>query len=163
MVLTEIRIAEFIKKERITFLEETDRKAVLQILIDNAAATGALSNTEKFFEAIITRENVVSTGIGMGIAIPHAKCDECEEFFISVGIHTKGGIDWDSIDGLDVKLIFLIGGPTMMHKEYLSLLSKLTTAIREESVRQNIIRSKSAEEVVKIFESCYSPERSKEV
>lgn len=154
MLFTEMKIADFIKKERIAFLTETERTNVLRILIDKAELSGVLSDREKFYQAIVHRENVVSTGIGMGIAIPHAKCEECDDFFIVVGIHSKGGIDWDAIDGLNVKLIFLIGGPLRMHREYLSLLSKLTSAIREDSLCQKLIRAKSPEDVVKIFENC---------
>lgn len=154
MLITEMKIGEFIKKERIAFLTEELREDALRTLIDKAEACGVLDNREAFYEAIIHRENVVSTGIGMGIAIPHAKCEECDDFFIMVGIHSKAGIDWDAIDGLNVKLIFLIGGPMRMHREYLSLLSKLTSAIREDSLCQKLIRAKSSEDVVKIFENC---------
>ena len=88
----------------------------------------------------------------MGIAIPHAKIEDCNDFFIAIGIHSGNGIDWKSIDGLDVKLIFLIGGPKDLHQEYLTLLSKLTQTIKDEKTRQGLLQAKSAEEVLKFFE-----------
>ena len=97
------------------------------------------------------REETLSTGIGMGIAIPHAKIEDCEEFFIAIGIQQGNGIEWNSIDGLDVKLIFLIGGPKELHQEYLTLLSKLTQTIKDEKTRQGLLQAKNPAEVIEFF------------
>ncbi len=106
------------------------------------------------YQSVIEREKVISTGIGIGIAIPHAKSPVVEEFNVVVGIVTHGGIDWDSIDHLPVKLIILICGPDDQHKEYLQLLSSWTKKIKQERVRQALFFAKTREEVVKILTEC---------
>ena len=105
-------------------------------------------------DAVMQREHVISTGIGMGIAIPHAKITGLEEFHVVIGVVQHEGIEWDAIDHLPVKLIILICGPDDRHKEYLALLSSLTKKIKQEEVRQILFSAKNPEEVVKIFASC---------
>ena len=106
------------------------------------------------YEAIMQREKIISTGIGIGIAIPHAKIAGIDEFNVVIGIVQHEGIDWDAIDHLPVKLVMLICGPDDRHREYLQLLSQLTKKIKQESVRQALFSCKNREEVVKIFEEC---------
>ena len=62
------------------------------------------------------------TGIGIGVAIPHAKLEGYSDFFIAIGVQKKKGIDWNALDGSDVKLIFMIGGPENKQTEYLKIL-----------------------------------------
>jgi PTS system nitrogen regulatory IIA component len=100
------------------------------------------------------RERVVSTGIGIGIAIPHAKIEEIDDFYVAIGIIKNEGVDWDAIDHLPVKLVLLICGPQERHGEYLQLLSKLTKKIKEEETRRALFVAKTEEEVVKIFQEC---------
>ena len=111
-------------------------------------------NQRLVVDAVMQREHVISTGIGMGIAIPHAKITGLEEFHVVIGVVQHEGIEWDAIDHLPVKLIILICGPDDRHKEYLALLSSLTKKIKQEEVRQILFSAKNPEEVVKIFASC---------
>jgi PTS system nitrogen regulatory IIA component len=124
--------------------EEAIKKLVLELDVDHS----------KVFDAVIQRERVISTGIGIGIAIPHAKIEEFEDFHVVIGIFKHDGVDWDAIDRLAVKLVLLICGPQDRHGDYLQLLSKLTKKIKEEETRQALFLAKTHEEVVKIFQEC---------
>jgi nitrogen PTS system EIIA component len=148
MIVTEIVLKDYIKKPHVFFIDAKSRDEAIRELISGLTSCGTCLDGEAFYQATMQRESIVSTGIGVGIAIPHAKYDGCTDFFIAVGIHKGPGIPWDAIDGLDVKLIFLIGGPKHLHKEYLVLLSQLTKTIKDEKTRQKLIRSNSAEEVM---------------
>ncbi|ANH78179.1 PTS sugar transporter subunit IIA [Candidatus Chlamydia sanziniae] len=134
----------------IMFLNKHSRNEILQDLTDLVDCAGLLENKEAFFQALVHRENIMSTGIGMGVAIPHGKLENCSSFFIAVGIHPRG-ILWDAIDGALVRLIFLIGGPGNAQAEYLKLLSTLTLFLREDSCRQKLLQVKTIEEVMNIF------------
>ena len=114
------------------------------------AAEDKLKDKQLFYQAILERERIVSTGIGMGVAIPHAKLSGYPHFFIAIGIHYKG-IAWDSIDGLPVRLIFLIGGPDDKQTEYLQLLSHLTLAIKDEEVRKKMLQLSRPEDIIALF------------
>ncbi|AAP05096.1 PTS sugar transporter subunit IIA [Chlamydia caviae] len=134
----------------IMFLNKNSREEILQDLTDLASAAGLLENKEEFFQALVTRENIMSTGIGMGVAIPHGKLRSCSDFFIAIGIHSQG-ILWDAIDGALVRLVFLIGGPDNAQAEYLKLLSTLTLSLRDESRRQKLLQVTTIEEVMNVF------------
>lgn len=143
-------ISKYLQKELVSFLEVEERDAALRRLVDLLAAQGKLQDRELFYRAILEREQIVSTGIGMGVAVPHAKLSGYKTFFIAIGIHPKG-IPWDALDGVPVRLIFMIGGPDDQQTEYLQLLSRLTLAIKDEERRKKILQSSRAEDIITLF------------
>lgn len=144
-------IADYLDEDIVCFLNASTQHEALSALINQLAAQGKLHDKESFFRAILEREKIISTGIGIGVAIPHAKLSGYQNFFIAVGIQKKGGIDWQSIDGVPVKLIFLIGGPDDRQAEYLNILSMITTAVKDEGRRKRLMSAKSGQEVLAIF------------
>ncbi|MBF5059326.1 PTS sugar transporter subunit IIA [Candidatus Neptunochlamydia vexilliferae] len=148
-------LSEFIQRAAISFLEVEDRDEALKRLVDSLADAGHLPEKEEFLDAILKREKIVSTGIGMGVAIPHAKLPDFDRFFLVVGLQKgKEGIEWDALDGAPVRLIFMIGGPASEQTEYLKVLSRLTAAIKDEERRKNLLTAKTKEDVVALFEGC---------
>src|ERR1700733_2581258 len=125
-----VEISKNLDKRLIVFLETHTRDEALRALIDCLDNNGKLKEKETFYQAVLAREKIVSTGIGMGVAVPHAKLPLYDEFFIVIGIQ-KQGIEWKALDGAPVRLIFLIGGPDDKQTEYLQLLSRLTLAIKD--------------------------------
>ncbi|EPP35975.1 PTS system mannose-specific EIIBCA component [Chlamydia avium] len=134
----------------VMFLNKNSRDEILRDLTDLANSAGFLESKEEFFQALVARENIMSTGIGMGIAIPHGKLNSCSSFFIVIGIHSQG-ILWDAIDGALVRLVFLIGGPDNAQSEYLQLLSSLTLSLKDEARRQKLLQVQTIEEVMNVF------------
>lgn len=143
-------ITKYLDPNLITFLDVEKRDDAIGVLVDLLDQAKKLKDRGIFFDAIIEREKIVSTGVGMGVAIPHAKLPVYDDFFIAVGIHHRG-IPWDAIDGVPVRLIFLIGGPDNKQTEYLQLLSKLTLIIKDEEKRKKLLQSQSAEEMIAVF------------
>jgi nitrogen PTS system EIIA component len=91
-------ISDYLDPRLVLFLESEKRDDVLQELVsvlDNAAK---VHNAELFYNAILEREKIVSTGIGLGVAIPHAKLEGYEDFFIAIGIQRKKGVEWNLSD-----------------------------------------------------------------
>lgn len=147
-------LSEFIEDGVVCFLESTHRDEVLKTLVHALKEAGKISDPESFFNAILKREKIVSTGIGMGVAIPHAKLEEFDHFFIAVGIQKKEGIEWDALDGVPVRLIFMIGGPSSQQTAYLQILSRLTSAIKDEMRRKSLLLADTPENVVSLFSGC---------
>ncbi len=147
------KLSNFIKKENIVFLNTNDMEETVEILVENAYKTGIIKDKKMFIDAVLEREELVSTGIGLGVALPHAKLLEIEDFFIVIGIN-KEGIDWDAIDRNPVGIVFLIGGPEKENsqKEYLKIISKFMLLIKNKDRRLMLLNSSSEEEVVNIFE-----------
>ena len=148
-----IKLSDLIKKENVIFLNSLQMADTVEILIDNAIKYKKINNGENFKEAVLEREALVSTGIGLGVALPHAKLKEIENFFIMVGIN-KEGIDWDAIDRNPVGIVFLIGVPEKENaqKEYLQIISRLMLLIKNKERRISLLSSENEEEIVEIFE-----------
>jgi len=145
-----VRIFDYLDSNNIVFFNESSRDLALKNLVQTLSLSGTLKHKDRFFKAILAREQIVSTAIGMGIAVPHAKIEGVDTFFIAIGIQKSRGLHWNSPDRLPVRLIFMIGGPET--DEYLKILSKLTEIIRNESVRKQIINASSSSEVAALFE-----------
>ncbi len=151
----EVTLSELIQEGVICFLDADSRDVALQKLVDALGDAGELVDKENFFDAIIKREKIVSTGIGMGVAIPHAKLPSFDRFFLAIGLQkAKAGIEWEALDGAPVRLIFMIGGPANQQTDYLKILSRLTAAIKDEDRRQKLLGTKTKEEVIALFEGC---------
>ncbi len=145
-------IASYIDKDAISFIEADSRDDAIKQLIDKLAENRNLICKDEFLDATLKREKIASTGIGMSVAIPHAKLPIYNDFFISVGI-LKEGVNWGSIDRIPVKLIFLIGGPDDKQTHYLKLLSQLTLYLRNEEIRKKLLTLTVPEQIIQIFQS----------
>jgi len=143
-------ISRYLTPELVCFLDADSREEVLAALVNHLDKYNKLVDKAAFYQAVLDREKLVSTGIGMGIAIPHAKLSTYDDFFIVIGILNKG-VPWDALDGADVRLVFMIGGPDDKQTEYLQILSRLTYAIKDENRRKKILQSTSSIEIVKFF------------
>jgi PTS system nitrogen regulatory IIA component len=143
-------ISKYLNPKLITPLTADDRDDALRVLVDLLDSQGKLLDKEAFYQAILERERIVSTGIGMGVAVPHAKLSGYTTFFIAIGIHQKG-IPWDALDGYPVRLVFMIGGPDDKQTEYLQLLSRLTLAIKDEERRKKILQLNKPEDIIALF------------
>lgn len=141
------RLSKYIQKDSIFFLDADSRDEALKSMVDQLHSSGKLSNPRTFLHAVMEREKIISTGIGMGVAVPHAKLSDFPDFFIAIGIQKEKGLDWGALDNAPVQIIFLIGGPENQQKEYLQILSCLTQAIKNDEIRKSLIMSTSSDEV----------------
>ena len=147
------KLSDLIKKENVVFLETIDMVDTIEVLTENAINNQKIKDKESFKNAVLEREELVRTGIGLGVALPHTKSKDIEEFFIVIGIN-KEGIDWDAIDRNPVGIVFLIGGPEAedSQKEYLQIVSKLMLLIKNKERRISLLNSENAQEIADIFE-----------
>jgi len=148
-----MKIADYLDDRLVAFLDVESRDEAIDLLIDLLDQAGKLPDRMVFRNAILHREQLVSTGIGMGVAVPHAKLPTLSDFFIAIGIQKNKGIEWNALDKAPVRLIFLIGGPEGKQSEYLQILSKLTFAIKNLDLRREILQVHTQAEVVELFGS----------
>lgn len=146
-----MKFIEYLDPRLISLFNSASRDEAINSLIHLLDESGKLPNKEEFRKAIFDREQLVSTGIGMGVAIPHAKLKELSDFFIVIGIQQKKGLEWNALDKAPVRLIFMIGGPDDRQTEYLQILSQLTSAIREVDLRKALLNVQSRTEVLELF------------
>jgi PTS system nitrogen regulatory IIA component len=149
-----VAISNYLDERLVLFLNADSRDEAIDQLIRVLAKEGKLKNSQVFHDAILEREKIVSTGIGLGVAIPHAKLHGYDEFFIAIGVQVKKGIEWNALDGAPVRLIFMIGGPENKQTEYLKILSHLTMAIKNEERRKKLLKSYDGKDIIALFEGC---------
>ncbi len=146
-----MKISDYLDSNLVVFLSAETRDSVIDTMIDQLDCQGKLESKQAFRDAIFYRESLVSTGIGMGIAIPHAKMKNISEFFIAVGLQQTKGVEWNSLDKVPVRIVFMIGGPDDRQTEYLQILSLLTSAIRSADLRRKLLKATSSKEVLDLF------------
>ena len=134
---------KFIKK-----LEATNKMDAIEELARVFTGSDVCSDIDGLVRALKEREEIMSTGIGFGIAIPHARLHGVKKMTFAVGISTQG-IDFDSMDGDPVHLIILVAAGEKQHKEYLRLLSTIMAVLKNNSVKEKIIHSETADDVIK--------------
>ena len=147
-----IYLNTLVHSDFIAFLDESDKKAALDTLIDLMDTSPNILDKDVFREAIFERESIVSTGIGLGIAIPHVKIKEVRDLTLCVGI-SKDGIDWNAIDNQLVHVVFLIAGSDEQHEAYLRILAKIVLLLKNRKRREKLIQARTIEEVVALFEN----------
>ena len=109
--------------------------------------TNVCSDVESLIKSLREREELMSTGIGFGIAIPHAKIPDISNLSFAIGI-SKDGINFDSMDGYPVHLLILVVAGEKQHLEYLGLLSNSMSMLKKNEVKEQIIATSSPEEVM---------------
>jgi nitrogen PTS system EIIA component len=142
------KIDEFLNIRRIKYLTSTNKK---DAIIELAAVFNSdeYDTSENLVEALLKREDLMSTGIGYGLAMPHARLESVKEISFACGI-SKKGIYFDSIDESPVQIIIMTLADKDRHK-YLRFLKKLMVLLKDESIRKKIIDTETAEEVMDIL------------
>ncbi len=143
-------ILGYLDPKLVTFPDLKTRDPVLEVLVDLFGNQGKLSDKKAFLAKIREREELVSTGIGFGVAIPHAKLPDFGNFFIAIAV-LKHPVGWGALDGAPVRLIFMIGGPDDKQNEYLKILSKLTVVIKDEALREKLLQATTPDQVIQIL------------
>lgn len=133
-------------------LAAKDKFSAIEELARAFDGTGMCTDIASLINALKEREEIMSTGIGAGIAIPHAKISSVKEMAFAIGISEKG-IDFDSMDGHPVNLIILVIAGEKQHKDYLMLLSNIMAILKKDPVKEKIIKSSTSEEILEILKS----------
>jgi PTS system fructose-specific IIC component len=145
-----MKITDLLTKETIVMeLGATTKSAVIDELVDKLDQAGVLSDRNLFKEAILERESQGSTGIGEGIAIPHAKTKAVRTPAIGFG-RSRSGIDYESLDGNPARLFFMIAAPEGANETHLETLSRLSTLLMNEDFRKRLLEAETEEELLDI-------------
>ncbi len=145
-----IDLREHLDASRVKDLVASTKEGVLEEMVGLVCTSDAVSDRQALLSAVRERERVLSTGIGLGIAIPHAKIPGVSRFVVAVGRHAQG-IDFDAIDGRPVHLVVLIAGPQDAQDRYLRLLARLSGRLKQEDVRKRLMAAKNHDEIVGIL------------
>lgn len=149
-----MKLSDFLHKDRIKILKpNSSKEMILNELIDFTSETYDFSDLEFIRGQIFHREKLMSTGIGLGLAIPHIRTDQVTNPVITIGIANEGIADYETIDDKPVKIVFLIFVGKEQHQIHVKLLSKIVTELKDPEFVEKLSSAKTSNEVMEMLES----------
>jgi PTS system nitrogen regulatory IIA component len=133
--------------KRIVFLDEDLKESVLARLADVLSEAPQIHNRAELLSQIFRREELMSTGIGLGIGVPHVRLNSVDDIVMAVGVCREPVVDYDSLDGEPVRFVCMIAARADQHAKHIKLLSALSQCWRNESVREDIYAAETPEQV----------------
>ena len=147
-----MKITDLLKKDSIDLnVEASNKEEILKKAVELMNKNGNIIDKDRYLELVMKREEEGSTGIGEEIAIPHGKGDSISAPGLAAMV-IPNGVDFESLDGKPVKLLFLIAAPNTKDNVHLEVLSRLSTLLMDEKFRKELLNAKSKEEFLKIID-----------
>lgn len=146
-----MNLKEIIIPEHCIFLKSRTKTESLLELIDLIQNSGEISDIEDLKKEIFFREQLMSTGIGQGIGIPHVRFEGVQHPLVLAGVSPEGIDDYISMDKNPVQLVFMFIVGKDRHKEYLRLLSLVSSKVKNENFRRKLINAADNVEIVRLL------------
>jgi len=146
-----MKISDILQEEFVsTKLPGKTKDEVLNAVIDLLGSSKKIRDLDKVRDAIFEREKIMSTGVGKGFAIPHGKTDAVNDIVAAFAV-TDEPVDFQSLDGEPVRLLFLLVGRDNMVGPHIKLLSRISRLMNKDDFRKKLLTSKSPAEIVQLF------------
>jgi PTS system nitrogen regulatory IIA component len=149
--LSTVQIDTVVSPDRILFLNYSTKRDVLLALAENLAGAPQVKNRQELASEVLKREELMSTAIGRGIAIPHVRLSSVTDLVVSVGISRTGILDFQTLDDEPVRLVFMIAAAYNQHAYYLQTLSFFSAHLKSPELRAGLLEAKTAEEVYRLI------------
>ncbi|MFC1887634.1 PTS sugar transporter subunit IIA [Candidatus Cloacimonadota bacterium] len=141
-----IKVSDLISQKYIIDIKADTKVGALNELLAVICENPNITNRKVFEKAIFDREKLMSTGIGYGVAVPHARDKSVKDFVIAIGRKQKG-LEYESIDDKPVKLIFMIGASDNQDKAYIKLLSRLVLRLKNRDFFDALLQAANPEDI----------------
>ncbi|MBP5696379.1 MAG: PTS sugar transporter subunit IIA [Treponema sp.] len=146
-----ILVKDILSPERIIFMNHQTKHDALLELSQNLATAPQIKDAKELEEAVFKREELMSTAIGRGLAIPHVRLSSVTDLVMSVGISKTDIIDYQSIDDVPVRLLFMIAASFNQHNYYLQTLSFFSAKLKKQELRDALLNASSSMEVYELL------------
>ena len=146
-----MKLSKKIKKSAIrTEMKASNKDEALKELVELLCSAYNLKEKDTILEAIVKREEKQSTGVGMGLAVPHAKTPVVDQLYIAFG-RSPDGIDFDSADGEKATLFFILVSPRDISGPHIKALAKISRMMKNEDIRKALVACTSEKEFTEII------------
>lgn len=146
-----MKLSELFNETNVVLDTEPGSKTdVLERILKHLDSKRLIRDFDAVLRDVVEREKVMSTGIGNGVAIPHAYTDGVDRL-VSGFFRTRSGVDFDALDGEDVDLFFVILGPKASRRDHIKILARISRLLSHESFREELRKAAAAEDVLNIF------------
>jgi PTS system nitrogen regulatory IIA component len=146
-----INLRTILDVSRIIFIDDDKKDAALSELAETLSHDSRIHDREELINAIRRREELMSTGIGLGVGVPHVRIDSVDDIVIDLVVCRKTMTDYDSLDDEPVRIICMIAANTSQHAKHIKLLSTVSKLLKDRSVCESIISAASTQAVFDIF------------
>ncbi|MFO8029360.1 MAG: PTS sugar transporter subunit IIA [Cyclonatronaceae bacterium] len=148
-----MKISDLLDSENvIPDLAAGSKEEAINNLVDTLSSRMDKETLAAVRKAVMERENIMSTGVGKGLAIPHGKTRELAETFAAFGKLRKP-VEYDSIDGEPVMILFLLVGPESQNSIHIKMLSRISRLLNSSSFREKLLQSNDAQTIIELFRS----------
>ncbi|HIE36114.1 MAG TPA: PTS sugar transporter subunit IIA [Candidatus Omnitrophica bacterium] len=146
-----MKISDYLKKDHCVMeLKAENKEEAIKEIVYRLQSSEKILHQEEFIKDILEREDLGSTGIGYGVAIPHARTKAVKDFVIGFG-KSLSGIEFNALDGQKVNLIFLMGANLQKLNLYLRLLAELSKLLMNELVRKELLSANECIEIIEVI------------
>lgn len=145
-LINSVKIQNIISLDRIIFLDYPSKRDALIKLAENLSTAPQIKNKEELISEIIRREELMSTAIGKGIAIPHVRLNSVTDLVVSIGISRCDIVDFQTLDDVPVRLLFMIAAAFNQHAYYLQTLSFFSARLKIVELRDGLLDCKTTQE-----------------
>jgi PTS system nitrogen regulatory IIA component len=149
--LTSVQVENILSPDRVVFIDYATKRDALLALAGNLAIAPQIKNHDELAVEILKREELMSTAIGRGIAIPHVRLSSITDLVVSVGISRCDIVDFLPLDDEPVRLMFMIAAAYNQHAYYLQTLSFFSARLKNRELRDSLLRTKKKEEAYKLL------------
>ena len=149
--VTDLKLDTLLSRERIIILEKADKKELFDNMINLLAATPYVKNASDLHNAVYEREELMSTGIGLNLGIPHVRIKSVKDMAVAFALVKNGVDNYDSLDSEPVKLVFMIIAREDQHAQHLKFLSQLSTVLKDDDFRNSLINCSDNDELYKLL------------
>lgn len=146
-----VSIETLLSLDRIVFLNHKYKRDALLELASVIATAPQVKNRQELINEILRRDELMSTAIGSGVAIPHVRLASVTDLVVAVGISNVDIVDFQALDEEPIRLLFMIAAAYNQHTYYLQTLSLFNTRLKQSSLRQSLINAQSPEEVYQVL------------
>jgi mannitol/fructose-specific phosphotransferase system IIA component (Ntr-type) len=140
-----MNLSDVLSLDRVSVLPSMDKADALKAMIKQLSETPQVQDREALEEGIFHRETLMSTGIGMGIGVPHVRLPSVKDPVMAAALFQGPVLEYESLDGEDVRLIFMIAAGKDQHAEHLRLLSFISSRLRDQTLRDALVGALEAE------------------
>jgi fructose-specific phosphotransferase system IIA component len=146
-----MKLSELFHSENVILdLEPCDKAQLLERILKNLNERGMIKDFDQALRDVVERENVMSTGIGSGVAIPHAYTDGVDRL-VACFVRASSGVDFAALDGKEVDLFFLILGPKAGRRNHIKVLARISRLLNHEEFRDALRTAEREDSVLDIF------------
>lgn len=148
-----VKLSGLLKKKLINLeLKGRNKKEIIAELVELIAASGKLKNKKAFFKVMMAREKLGSTGIGNGVAIPHAKSEYAKEFILVLG-RSREGVDFGALDGEKTYLFFALASSAREVGGHLKILAEISHLVKDKFIVELLKKTDNKDKILKIISS----------